>query len=206
LEAEADIDVVDTTDNGLHAILLAQTSRPDVVVTGLDLLSLGGIELIRRLRRLDGAHERPPQIIAYAMEAHDEIITEVLHAGASGLLVHTSGHDDLATAIRVVAGGEVMLASAVAKRLVDWFRRRNNRSEMALGPVVSTLTRREREVLLLLAEGLQPEEIADKLFIGETTVRTHLYRLRNKLSLNDRAQLVSFAFRAGLMHRPMAGR
>jgi DNA-binding NarL/FixJ family response regulator len=92
-----------------------------------------------------------------------------------------------------------MLAPAVARRLVNWFRRRDTHPEATLSAVVETLTPREREVLLLLAEGMQPEDIADKLYIGVTTVRTHIYRLRGKLDLRDRAQLVSFAYRAGLM-------
>jgi DNA-binding NarL/FixJ family response regulator len=101
-----------------------------------------------------------------------------------------------------VANGQAMLAPAVALRLVNWFRRRDTQPEAALSKVVGTLTPREREVLLLLGQGMQPEDIAGKLFIGVTTVRTHIYRLRGKLDLKDRAQLVSFAYRAGLM-RPV---
>src|SRR5262245_22629512 len=193
LEAEPDIKVIDTTDSGLHAVVLARTARPDVVVTGLELLSLTGVELVRQLGELgDGVS---PSVVVYAMSDADEIVTEVLHAGASGLLVKNTRRDELATAIRAAANGEAMLAPPVARRLVDWFRRRDARPEVALGRIVATLTQREREVLLLLARGMLPEEIAAKLFIGVTTVRTHIYRLRNKLSLRDRAQLVSFAYR-----------
>jgi DNA-binding NarL/FixJ family response regulator len=112
---------------------------------------------------------------------------------------------ELAAAIRAVANGDALLAPSVARRLVDWYRRCDSRPDVALGRVAATLTRREQEVLLLLARGMQPEEIAGQLFIGVTTVRTHIYRLRNKLSLKDRAQLVSFAYRAGLMQTTMAG-
>lgn len=197
LEPEPDIEVVDTTDSGLHAVVLTRAARPDVVITGLELLSLNGVELVRRLTELDNGLS--PQVVVYMMSDADEIVAEVLHAGASGLLIESSGKHELATAVRAVASGEAVLAPAVTRLLVDWFRRRDNRREGGRGGIDATLTDREREVLLLLAEGMQPEEIAIKLYIGITTVRTHIYRLRNKLNLKDRAQLVSFAYRAGLM-------
>jgi DNA-binding NarL/FixJ family response regulator len=174
-----------------------------VVVTGLDLLSLSGVELIRQLTELGAG--RSPRVVVYAMNDADDIVADVLHAGANGLLVKNAHRGELAAAIRAVANGEAVLAPSVARRLLDWFRRRDSRPDVALGRVVATLTRREQEVLLLLARGMQPEEIAGKLFIGVTTVRTHIYRLRNKLSLKDRAQLVSFAYRAGLVQAEMAG-
>jgi DNA-binding NarL/FixJ family response regulator len=200
LDAESEIEVVDTTDSGPHAITLARTARADVVVTGLELLGLSGADLIRQLTRQDRGPA--PRVIVYSMSDTDDAVSEVLHAGASGVLVKDAGRDELVYAIRAVANGEAMLAPAVAQRLVDWFRQRDTRPEAALNNIVGTLTPREREVLLLLAEGMQPEDIAGKLFIGVTTVRTHIYRLRGKLDLKDRAQLVSFAYRAGLMRPP----
>jgi DNA-binding NarL/FixJ family response regulator len=202
LETEPDIEVIDTTDSALHAVVLTRAARPDVVVTGLDLLSLSGVELIRQLTDLGADHS--PRVVVYAMNDADDIVADVLHAGANGLLVKNAHRAELAAAIRAVADGEAVLAPSVARRLVDWFRRRDNRPDLTLGRVVATLTRREQEVLLLLARGMQPEEIAGELFIGVTTVRTHIYRLRNKLSLKDRAQLVSFAYRAGLMTGDMS--
>lgn len=203
LAMEPDIEVIDTTDSALRAVVLTRATRPDVVVTGLDLLSLSGVELIRRLTELGAG--RSPRVVVYAMNDADDIVADVLHAGANGLLVKNAHRGELAAAIRAVANGDAVLAPSVARRLVDWFRRCDSRPDVALGRVVATLTRREQEVLLLLARGLQPEEIAGRLFIGVTTVRTHIYRLRNKLSLKDRAQLVSFAYRAGLMQTEMAG-
>lgn len=199
LDAEPDIEVVDTTDSGLHAMILARTVRPHVVVTGLELLSLTGVELIRRLTEL--GPDRAPKIVVYTDNNTDDAVSEVLHAGANALLAQGATREELIMAIRIVANGEAMLAPPVAQLLVEWFRRQTIRPEISLTEVVTTLTRREREVLLLLAQGMQPEEIARKLFIGVTTVRTHIYRLRSKLDLKDRAQLVSFAYRAGLMQR-----
>jgi DNA-binding NarL/FixJ family response regulator len=197
LESEPDVEVVDTTDSGTHAIMLARMARPHVVVTGLELRELSGVELIRRLTKDD--HGPAPRVVVYSISDADDAVSAVLHAGASGILTKDAGRAELVSAIRAAANGEAMLAPAVAQRLVDWFRRRDTQPDATLGKVVGTLTPREREVLLLLAEGMQPEDIAVKLFLGVTTVRTHIYRLRGKLDLKDRAQLVSFAYRAGLM-------
>ena len=197
LDSEPDIEVVDTTDSGLHAIILARTTRPDVVVTGLELLSMDGVQLIRQLNEEFDGHA--PRVVVYSTSDAEESVAEVLRAGASGVLVQNTGSAELASAIRAVANGAAMLAPADAQRGVAGFGRRGMRPELALHREAESLTPREREVLLLLAGGMQPEDIARKLYIGETTVRTHIYRLRSKLHLKDRAQLVSFAYRAGLM-------
>ncbi len=197
LATEPDIEVVETTDSGSHAIMLARMARPHVVVTGLELRGLSGVELIRQLTMDDRGPA--PRVVVYSTSDADDVVSAVLHAGASGILTKDVGSGELVSAIRAAANGEAVLAPAVAQRLVDWFRRRDTQPDMSLHKIVGTLTPREREVLLLLAEGMQPEEIAIRLFIGVTTVRTHIYRLRGKLDLKDRAQLVSFAYRAGLM-------
>ncbi|KAA2261938.1 response regulator transcription factor [Solihabitans fulvus] len=197
LDAEPDIEVIDTTDSGIHAIMLARTHRPDVVVTGLSLHGIPGLELIRRLNK--EALEPAPRVVVFAMSDSDEMVTNVLHAGANGLLVKEATREELGSAIRAAAQGQTMLAPQVAQRLVDWFRQRDTQPEELLRPVVAALTPRERQVLLLMARGMSTDEVADELAIGITTVRTHVYRLRCKLKLRDRAQLVSFAYRAGLM-------
>lgn len=198
LAGVTDIEVVEATDSGLHAAILVGRLRPDVVVTGLELLSLNGVDLIRQLTaRSDGPI---PRVVVYSSTDAEESVAEVLHAGASGVLLQDTGRAELVSAIRAVANGEAMFAPAVAQRLVHWFRNHDTRPEPGLNQEAEALTPREREVLLLLAGGLQPDEIACKLYIGVTTVRTHIYRLRGKLGLRDRAQLVSFAYRAGFMH------
>ncbi len=197
IDGESDIEVVDTTDSGVHAIMLTRTLRPDVVITGLELRSITGIELVQRLtgEQLDPA----PRVVVFSANDSDDTVTEVLHAGASGLLVQDASKAELISAIRAVAAGQAMLAPRVAQRLVDWFRRSDTHLDEVLRPVVAALTPRERQVLLLIGRGMQPEDIATSLSIGVATVRTHIYRLRCKLDLKDRAQLVSFAYRAGLM-------
>lgn len=197
LNAESDIEVVGATDSGIHAILLARTARPDVIVTGLTLYGISGLELIKRM-----GQERispQPKVVVFAMNHSDQMITDVLHAGADGLLVKEATADELSAAIRAAARGQIMLAPLVANRLVSWFRRQDSQPEERLRPALAALTPRERQVLLLIAQGKSTEEVAGELAIGVTTVRTHVYRLRCKLDVKDRAQMVSVAYRSGMM-------
>jgi DNA-binding CsgD family transcriptional regulator len=120
----------------------------------------------------------------------------------NGLLVKEATGEELSSAIRAAARGQMMLAPEIAYRLVDWFRRSGNHADELLRPVLAELTPRERQILLLIADSMTTEEVAGRLAIGVTTVRTHLHRLRIKLKARDRAQLVSFAYRAGLMSSP----
>lgn len=197
LDAESDITVVDSTDSGIAAMVLARKHHPHVIVTGLALRGMPGLELIRRLHR--EPVEPVPRIVVFSMSESDEVVDRVLHAGVNGLLVKEATREQIGSAVRVAARGQVMLAPEVATRLVNWFREHQAQTEDMLQPVSAQLTSRERQVLTLLGRGLSIEEVAAELFIGVTTVRTHVYRLRTKLKLKDRAQLVSFAFRAGLM-------
>lgn len=197
LDAEPDIDVVDTTDSGIHAIILVRTLRPDVVLTGLTLQGVPGLEVIRRLA--NEPLDPEPRFVVLTMSDSDDIIDSVLHAGVNGLLVKEVTGEELSSAIRAAARGQTTLAPQIAQRLVDWFRRNDTHPDKLLRPMVAELTPRERQVLLLVAHGLSAEEIASELGIGVATARTHLYRLICKLKLRDRAQLVSFAYRAGLM-------
>lgn len=197
LNAESDIEVIGTTDSGIHAILLARTTKPDVIVTGLTLYGISGLELIKRM-----GQERispQPKVVVFAMNHSDQMITDVLHAGADGLLVKEATAGELSAAIRAAARGQIMLAPLVANRLVSWFRRQDSQPEEQLRPALAALTPRERQVLLMIAQGKSTEEVASELAIGVTTVRTHVYRLRCKLDVKDRAQMVSVAYRSGMM-------
>lgn len=197
LESVPDIDVVETTGNGMEAIMLCRSLRPDVVVTDLKLGGMPGLEVIRRLCKED--LDPPVRVVVFAMSDTDETMSDVLHAGASGLLGKDASLTDLVSAIRLAARGQTMLAPVVAQRLVNWFRDRRSPSEVVLEPMVSSLTQRERQVMMLIARGLSTDEIARELTIGVATVRTHVYRVRCKLGARDRAQLVSLAYRSGIM-------
>lgn len=195
LEEEPDIEVVGTTDSGFHALVQARTLKPDVIVSGLALEGVTGLELVRRLVK---EAEPKPRVVVFALNAGDDAILEVLRAGANGLLTKAATGEQLGSAIRAAANGHTSLAPEVAQQLVEWYRAQQGNSAVPHGDI-SGLTPRERQVLLLIAQGLSTEGVADELSIGITTVRTHVHRVRTKLQLRDRAQLVSFAYRAGLV-------
>lgn len=195
LDAMPDVDVIDTTDNGMEAIVLVRTARPDVVVTDLNLRTISGLEMIRRLSKEDGR----PNIVVFTGSDADKTVSDVLHAGASCLLGKDASPEELVTAIRAAAVGRTVLAPDIAERLVTWFRERPDIMESEPCPEVTELTPREREVTEMVARGMSTEEVARELTIGVATVRTHLYRVRTKLGVRDRAQLVSLAYRSGLI-------
>lgn len=201
LNAEPDIEVVGTTDNGMQAIMMARRDHPKVIVTGLTLNSMSGIDLMKRIEKEE--LDPTPRLLVYATIEDDLVLSDVLRSGASGILADDASREEMVLAIRVVARGQAMLGPGVAERMLAWYREWHVDGDTNLAePIDDTLTPREREVLLLIAQGLSIPDIAAQLFIGVATVRTHIYRLRCKLRLNDRAQLVSFAYRAGLM-RPV---
>jgi DNA-binding NarL/FixJ family response regulator len=195
LDAVPDIDVIGTTDNGMEAIVLVRTARPDVVVTDLNLRIISGLEMIRRL----GKEDPPPNIVVFTASDADKTVSDVLHAGASCLLGKDASPQELVAAIRAAAAGRAMLAPNVAQRLVTWFREQPDTTGATQIPEVTELTPREREVTQMVARGMSTEDVARELIIGVATVRTHLYRVRTKLGVRDRAQLVSLAYRSGLI-------
>jgi DNA-binding NarL/FixJ family response regulator len=197
LDAESDLTVVDTTDSGIHAMVLARRLRPDVILTGSALQGLTCLELIRRL----GAETLQPQprFVVLIPDDEGDLVDTVLRTSVNGLLLRSAAREELVAAVRAAGRDQIALAPQVTQRLVDWFRRQEPVADRLLQPAVEELTPREREVLLLIALGMSAEEVASHLAIGIATARTHLYRLRCKLELRDRAQLVSFAYRAGLV-------
>jgi DNA-binding NarL/FixJ family response regulator len=202
LDGEQDVSVVGTTDSGVHAMILARSQHLDVVLTGLNLEGMSGVELIRRLAKEPLA--RTPRAVVFSVNEDEDFLVDALHAGAAGLLTKDSTKAELLAALHAVAQGHAMLAPQITQRLLYWFREHDADPEIALRVALEAVTPREREVLRLVAQGLPPEEIARDLSLGVATIRTHIYRLRTKLGLKDRAQLVSFAFRAGLMRSTSA--
>ncbi|MEV6806269.1 response regulator transcription factor [Streptomyces sp. NPDC051129] len=196
LDAVADIDVIGTTDSGVEALVLVRTKRPDVVVTDLSLRTMSGLELIRRL----GKEVAAPHIVVFTGSDTDQTVSDVLHAGASCLLGKDASPQELVTAVRAAAAGRTMLAPDIAHRLVTWFREQPAARQSRAYPEVTELTPREKEITRMVARGMSTEEVARELTIGVATVRTHLYRVRTKLGVRDRAQLVSLAYRSGLIH------
>jgi DNA-binding NarL/FixJ family response regulator len=193
LDAQDDIEVVGEAIDGRDAVEQFRRLGPDVVVMDVRMPSMDGIEATRRLT----AGEQVARVLILTTFDLDEYVYEALRAGASGFLLKDRPPEELVAAVRVVASGEALLAPSVTRRLIEEFASRPR------GPVprheLDELTDREREVLTLMARGLSNAEVAEHLFIAETTVKTHVGRVLQKLGLRDRAQAVVLAYESGLV-------
>jgi DNA-binding NarL/FixJ family response regulator len=160
---------------------------------------MDGLEVTRRL--LDGqgptAIDPPPRVVILTTFDLDEYVFEALRAGASSFLLKNAPAEELIRAVRTVAAGDSMLAPAVTQRVIEHFAERRRRPELA--DQVARLSAREREVLGLVAQGLSNGEIADRLVLGEATIKTHVGSILAKLGLRDRVAAVIFAYDSGLV-------
>jgi DNA-binding NarL/FixJ family response regulator len=199
LERTGDLDVVDEAVDGLTAVDLARRHRPDVVLMDVRMPRLDGIEATRRICA-DPALAGTRVIILTTFEL-DEYVYAALRAGASGFLLKDLDPDELRHAIRVVAAGEALLAPSVTRRLIAEFAARPAPSREQ-ATKLRLLTDREREIVVLVGAGLTNDEIAAKLVISPTTVKTHVSRSMLKLHARDRAQLVVFGYESGLVSPP----
>lgn len=194
LQSEDGIEVVGEAADGLEAVGMVIRTRPDVILMDIRMPGLDGIEATRRISaRQELADVR---VIILTMFALDEYVFEAIRAGAAGFLVKDTNAAELIRAIQVVASGEALLSPSVTRRLIDEFATRT--CNVRPVPGVEELTQREREVVSLVAEGLSNDEIADKLYMSRSTAKTHATRAMAKLGARDRAQLVVFAYQAGL--------
>jgi DNA-binding NarL/FixJ family response regulator len=198
LDAEDDLEVVGQADDGAAAVALARELRPDVVLMDVRMPVLDGVAATREL-----AGEGIRVVILTTFEL-DEYVFDGLRAGASGFLVKHTGPAELLRAVREVAAGNALLSPGATRRLVDEFATRPARPVIAPAGT-ELLTDREREVVGLAGLGLSNEEIAAELYISPATARTHVSRSMIKLGARDRAQLVVFAFRTGLVSGPGVG-
>jgi DNA-binding NarL/FixJ family response regulator len=194
LEAEGDLEVVGEAGGGREAVALARETAPDVVLMDIRMPDLDGIEATRRLLQ----REAPPKVLMLTTFDLDEYVYEAMRAGASGFLLKDVPRDQLAAAVRTVAAGDALLAPALVRRLVEDFVRRPPPGT-AVPPGLEQLSERELEVLRLVARGLSNAEIAQTLFVSETTVRTHVGHILAKLGLRGRVQAVVAAYESGLV-------
>jgi DNA-binding NarL/FixJ family response regulator len=195
LDAEPDITVVGEADDGVQACALTATSAPDVVLMDVRMRNLDGLEATRRITEGVPRGELAPRVIVLTTFDDDEYVTRALQAGASGFMLKRARAEELVDAVRVVASGDALLTPAVTKRLIERFAadapERTGRASL-----VTQLTERERQVLVLIARGLSNREIATELTVGVETVKTHVKRIFMKLDVRDRAQAVAVAYEA----------
>ncbi|HEU4947505.1 MAG TPA: response regulator transcription factor [Kribbella sp.] len=194
LDAQPDLQVVGQAADGAEAVGLARELVPDVILMDVRMPVLDGLAATRRILA-DVAPGEPPRVIMLTTFDLDEYVYDALRAGASGFLLKHSSPDELAVAVRVVAGGDALLAPSVTRRLVEDFAR----VRPVLPSPPAELTPRETDVLRLIARGQSNREIAASLVLAEQTVKTHVSRILTKLGLRDRAQAVVYAYEAGVV-------
>jgi DNA-binding NarL/FixJ family response regulator len=193
LEAQDDIEVVGEAIDGRDAVEQFRRLHPDVVVMDVRMPAMDGIEATRRLT----SEAAPARVLILTMFDLDEYVFRALRAGASGFMLKDRPPEELVAAVRVVASGDALLAPSITRRLIEEFAGRPEPPAPPAG--LDRLTDREREVLVLMARGLSNTEIAAGLFVAETTVKTHVGRVLQKLELRDRAQAVVLAYESGLV-------
>jgi DNA-binding NarL/FixJ family response regulator len=195
LESEHDLNIVGEASDGLEAIDQARALQPDVILMDIRMPRLDGLEATRRI--LDGA-ARDAKVLVLTTFDLDEYVYESLRAGASGFMLKDAPPEQLVDAIRIVAAGDSLLAPSVTRRVIEGFVA-GRPARDGLPPQLETLTARELEVLQALARGCSNAEIAKELFVSETTVKTHVARVLQKLDLRDRVQAVVLAYESGLV-------
>jgi DNA-binding NarL/FixJ family response regulator len=195
LQNEPDISVAGEAADGLTAVQRALELRPDVILMDVRMPGLDGIEATRRII----AEMPDSKVIVLTTFDLDEYAFGGLNAGASGFLLKDAPAAELVAAIRAVHSGEAMVSPRITRRMLDLYSGKLPESEAKASGKLDQLTEREREVLIAIGRGLSNPEIARELFLSESTVKTHVGRILQKLDLRDRVQAVILAFREGLV-------
>ncbi|MBQ0984102.1 response regulator transcription factor [Streptomyces sp. F63] len=194
LRVHDDIEVVAEAGTGQEAVEAARAHRPDVVLMDIRMPGMDGIEATSRILR---EADWDARVLILTTFDPDEYVYEALRAGASAFVLKDIPPEQLATAVRTVAGGGALLAPSITRRLVDRFAER--RVNTAVAGRLERLTEREREIVVAAARGASNAEIAARLFIGPATVKSHVSSILGKLGLRDRVQIVIFAYESGLV-------
>jgi DNA-binding NarL/FixJ family response regulator len=198
LGAMPDIEVVGEAVNGRDAVERVRELAPDVVLMDIRMPEMNGIEATREIVAADDA----AKVLVLTTFDLDEYVYQALRAGASGFLLKDASARQLADGVRVVAAGEALLAPSVTKRLITEFSKLSETPRLmpaAQQGAYGDLTERETEVLVLIAQGLSNGEIAERLVVAESTIKTHVSRILVKLGLRDRTQAAVFAYEARLV-------
>ena len=191
LAGEEDIEVVAEASNGLEAVNKTARFRPAVVLMDIRMPELDGLEATRRILAADAS----ARILILTTFDLDEYVYEALRAGASGFVLKDDSPEQLIAAIRTVAGGDALLSPTITRRVIQKFARM---PRPAPPKELDDLSERERDVFRLMARGLSNAEIGQELYISETTVKTHVTHILQKLNLRDRVQAVVLAYQTGV--------
>ena len=194
LDNQDDIEVVGEAETGAEAVTLVPELEPDVVLMDVQMPDMDGIAATEAI---SGTPETSSRVIIVTTFQRDDYLFDALRAGASGFLLKTAPPEDLVDAVRIVAGGDSLLDPSVTGQVIGRFAQAG--PGVARSERLDELTEREREVLEQLAKGLSNAEIAEALYVSETTVKTHVSNVLSKLALRDRVQAVVFAYEHGLV-------
>lgn len=195
LDAEDDMRVVGEAASGAEAVHMAEDLRPDVILMDIRMPEMDGIEATRRIVRGTPSS----RVLVLTTFDLDEYAFGSLRAGASGFLLKNTPPAQLLAAIRSIAAGDALVSPRVTRAMLDLFATRLPRQTETFDPRLDVLTEREREVFLAIAKGFNNTEIGESLFVSESTVKTHVGRILQKLDLRDRVQAVILAYEAGLV-------
>jgi len=195
LEMQNDIEVVGEASDGIETIAAVKKLKPDLVLMDIQMPGMDGLEATRRIVEMHD--EVPTRVLILTTFERDDYIFEALRTGACGFLLKNATPEDLVAGIRVVAEGNALLAPSVTRRVIAKFAQKPKPRDYT--DSLSGLTSREVDIMKLVARGKTNAEIAQELFIGEATVRTHVSNLLSKLDLRDRVQIVSFAYESGIV-------
>ena len=198
LADEPDIEVVAEAENGREAVEKTARFNPDVILMDIRMPELDGLQATRRIL----AEDNSARILILTTFDLDEYVYEALSAGASGFVLKDDSPEQLLAAIRTVAAGDALLSPTVTKKVIKQFARH---PRPAPPKALGELSERERDVFRLMAEGMSNSEIGQELFISETTVKTHVTHILQKLGLRDRVQAVVLAFQTGVFEETPAG-
>jgi DNA-binding NarL/FixJ family response regulator len=196
LERQADIEIVGEASDGVEAIAAAERLHPDVILMDIRMPGIDGIQATRRI--LSRATHRDVKILILTTFDLDEYVYDALKSGAAGFLLKDTPPEQLTTAVRAVSSGDALLSPSITRRLIETFTSARAPGEASV--VLSRLSPREAAVFEFLARGLSNLEIASELVVAETTVKTHVARILEKLHLRDRVQAVVLAYEAGIVY------
>ncbi|MGK5531636.1 response regulator [Streptomyces sp. URMC 129] len=199
LAAQDDMEVVAEAGDGVEALEVLRSTAVDVVLMDVRMPRLDGVETTRRVCQEGAGGPGDPKVLILTTFDLDEYAFSGLKAGAAGFLLKDVPPDELLAAIRAVHSGDAVVAPSTTRRLLDRFMTLLPAAEGSAHPELDQLTDREREVLMLIAQGLSNGEIAKRLFVSEATVKTHVGRILAKLGLRDRVQAVVLAYETGLV-------